>query len=100
MVTAKRAYETHMTQFDSIKESLKADLPIKICVVIFDRVDGEERKMTCTLMPKYLPNGMMPEDVHGSHSDQQPVWDIEANDWRSFLWPNVKQYWTKSEPTS
>ena len=59
--------------------------------VTFNKVDGTQRVMTCTLLPEYLPEEdrnsqpMLTEAVGNAIS----VWDVNANGWRSFRFGSV-----------
>lgn len=55
--------------------------------VRFTKVTGEPRVMRCTLQPSFLAG----EDIEDSTDSSAPldhgrmnVWDVEADDWRSF----------------
>ena len=61
--------------------------------VKFEKVDGTERTMRCTLHPELIPDAMMPK----GDMDPQPtenldimkVFDIEVKQWRSFRLDNL-----------
>jgi len=63
-----------------------------IVEVVFNKVDGSERVMRCTLLDGYLPeeyrgkNHLLQEVVATHYS----VWDLDANAWRSFRLESVK----------
>jgi hypothetical protein len=64
-----------------------------IVTVKFQKVDGSERVMKCTLLPEYLPAStnegtrvLLQEET----SNNVSVWDVEANAWRSFRVANIK----------
>lgn len=66
-------------------DEMKRILVSNVAVVTFTKVsDGSTRVMMCTLIESFLPT------VLGTRKDKSkpqtviPVWDIEANDWRSF----------------
>lgn len=64
-------------------------------VVTFNKKDGDERVMTCTLNQNIIPEDKLPK----TKTDQEPekkknenvlaVYDINADGWRSFTWANV-----------
>jgi hypothetical protein len=68
------------------KTELKNKLSNNVVSVIFEKTDGTERHMTCTLMEKYIPE----KNTSTRHVPRQDndnvlaVWDIENNGWRSF----------------
>jgi hypothetical protein len=61
--------------------------------VKFEKVDGTERVMRCTLHPELIPDAMMPKgDIDPQpeeHSDVMKVFDIEVKQWRSFRLDNL-----------
>ncbi len=68
-------------------KQLKSDLKQCVAEVVFDKVDGERRKMHCTLQARYLPEEYQntpdtppPE----TESNALAVWDVNAKGWRSF----------------
>lgn len=61
-----------------------------ILVVTFNKLDGDERVMTCTKDVKVIPEGNLPKNsktpkVQGLVT----VWDINAKGWRSFKYDRV-----------
>ncbi len=71
------------------KEEIKEDLRSKILEVTFNKKDGEERVMLCTLMTSAIPPENRPKSDKPVNPDLQSVWDIKAEGWRSFIWKNV-----------
>lgn len=73
------------------------DLRAKEMVVHFTKKNGEERVMTCTLRPDFIPQDSMPKGT--TKKEPKPlaeqtacsVYDVEAKGWRSFLWDNVTE---------
>ena len=73
------------------------DLRAKEMVVHFTKKNGEERIMTCTLRPDFIPQDSMPKGT--TKKEPKPlaeqtscsVYDVEAKGWRSFLWDNVTE---------
>ena len=57
--------------------------------VTFNKVNGDERVMTCTLhedhVPEYNGTGKKKKPVEGN----QVVWDTKAEGFRTFKWDNV-----------
>jgi hypothetical protein len=70
---------------------LVAKLRDAVLNVTFEKVDGTERTMKCTLRPEYLPEEyrnkapMLTETTPLTIS----VWDVENSGWRSFRVENV-----------
>lgn len=64
--------------------------------VTFEKTNGEERVMTCTLKEGVIPSATKTEPITQEKvrkvSDAVcSVWDINAKGWRSFRWANVKK---------
>ena len=54
-----------------------------VWVVVFYKVeDGSIRELKCSINRKYLSKRY--QRMSGMRRDVLPVWDLEANDWRSF----------------
>jgi hypothetical protein len=66
-------------------EEILAKLHNEICEVTFEKRDGTERTMICTLKEEFLPyvSSVKPsEDRH--ENDYIPVFDLEERAWRAF----------------
>ena len=70
------------------REEMVASLKENTCRVIFKKVDGSIRQMTCTLQTDQLP---LTEERRASESISRtvspeviPVWDLGKEAWRSF----------------
>lgn len=71
------------------RDRLLQDLRKNVIEVHFTKVNGEERKMRCTLMPEHVPQNTDYKHLDEQHSREEnkeivAVWDIEKNGWRSF----------------
>ena len=71
------------------KDELKETLKKAVCFIKFEKVDGTERDMICTLMPKYLPEAkttdLLVETVNRKENEKViAVWDLAKKGWRSF----------------
>lgn len=74
------------------RDTLLKDLRYSVLDVTFTKVNGEERKMRCTLVPSLLPEhyrGSLEEqqsekDYHKNNPDVIACWDLQSNGWRSF----------------
>jgi hypothetical protein len=76
------------------RDTLLEDLRENVIDVIFTKVNGEERRMKCTLMPSILPAKYITEEAaernfHETNKETIRAWDIENNGWRSFRIENV-----------
>ena len=59
------------------------------CRVIFKKTNGEERDMICTLKPNIIPaakkeDTLSQKKVRSINEEVIPVWDVNAEGWRSF----------------
>ena len=57
--------------------------------VTFNKLNGDKRVMTCTLIESYLPpatknDAMSQKKVRELNTEVMSVWDVNANGWRSF----------------
>ena len=83
------------------KFALREDLKNGVVTVVFEKKDGTERTMRATLSDLYVPqvepqmlseyDGQVPKNARQLNDNVQAVWDIDANDWRSFRLDSVKQ---------
>jgi hypothetical protein len=71
-----------MSLFDKYK--LKEDLTNGVYTIVFEKVDGTIREMSCTLHPSKLPQ-LLTENTNPrpENPDVIAVWDLEKNGWRS-----------------
>lgn len=74
-----------MTRND-ILESLKAG---KVDLE-FIKADGTLRKMVATLSDDFIVYENAPTNSKKQSEFALPVWDTEANGWRSFRWDSLK----------
>ena len=86
-------------QWTTFREWLVSHLKMGSVVVTFNKKDGSERVMTCSLQPELLP----PMPIHESNTDNPidfpkvkkenlnnlSVYDLTAQGWRSFILKNV-----------
>jgi WYL_2, Sm-like SH3 beta-barrel fold len=77
------------------RDTLLRDLKINVVEIHFTKVDGSNRKMKCTLIPKWLPpntNMQHLEEMHHKEENKSTiaVWDLEQSGWRSFRIENVQ----------
>ena len=78
------------------KYTLKETLRDGVFTVVFEKVDGTERTMQCTLNTALMPPQLLTEEqnaakVRTENSDVLSVWDMEKNGWRSFHVSKVKE---------
>lgn len=90
----------HISKLDSPsgQDWVKSILNDGIATVTFTKADGTERVMKCTLDRKLVPNyeertsetKRINENVRMVSPDVLPVYDVEAQGWRSFRWDSIK----------
>lgn len=83
------------------KYALKEQLTNGVVTVVFEKADGTERTMRCTLSDLYVPqvepvmlseyDGNIPKQAKVLNDNVQAVWDIDQGGWRSFRLDSVKQ---------
>ena len=77
------------------KEEIVAMLQAGICQVTFTKVNGELRKMPCTLKEELLPakpvKNLQEEKTRKSNADNLSAWCTDKNEWRSFKIANVQE---------
>jgi len=74
------------------KETIIEQLLNNEMVITFNKVNGDERVMTCTLKPELLPAQKVTENKKEPSAKQLEnigVYDLNANAWRSFKVANV-----------
>jgi hypothetical protein len=74
------------------KDWLRGLLRSEIVNVTFDKKDGSERIMKCTLLESEIPTENQPKGTNRAHSDESiAVFDLEKSAWRSFRFDSVKK---------
>jgi hypothetical protein len=93
----KKTSTTQKNVFDGSnigKDWLKSVLRDGVTIVKFQKNDGTERVMKCTLKRDLVPQEPIVEGAikkTKTHSpDVLPVYDVEVNGWRSFRWDSIK----------
>ena len=78
------------------RDDLLKDLKQHACEIQFTKVNGQPRKMRCTLRSEYLPvtdhqlQHLEEEHKKPENLNSLAVWDLEANGWRSFRIDSVQ----------
>jgi hypothetical protein len=77
--------------WDKFTEWLKGVLHVGPVTVTFNKKDGTERVMKCTLEPKELPPQVVTENKKERKQPENSiaVYDLEAKGWRSFVIKSV-----------
>ena len=76
------------------REQLMETLAKDVCVVTFKKLNGDERKMPCTLIPQFLPpakkdDAITQKKVREISDKVCAVWAVEAKGFRSFRYDRV-----------
>lgn len=77
-----------MFQRDTILKNLRSN----VLEVSFTKVNGEDRQMRCTLLPRLLPESYRidpteqegEKDFHQKNPEVIACWDVVKGGWRSF----------------
>ena len=80
-----------------MRDELIGKLKNNVCVVVFEKKDGTERSMRCTLQEGVIPEAtkedpLSQKKIRSLNEEVLPVWDIEKNGWRSFRIDSVKSF--------
>lgn len=80
-----------LTTDEDFKEWLKGVLRTSTVMVQFTKKDGTTRDMICTLDESLIPKVYKDEEakVINWSEEVQRVYDVEADDWRSFRWDSI-----------
>lgn len=78
------------------KEVLLDLLSKELVEITFDKLNGDERIMSCTLQESYLPptskeDSFSQKKIRNLEEKTLVVWDINAQAWRSFRYDRVKK---------
>lgn len=84
------------------REVLLELLSRELVQVTFNKLNGDERVMTCTLRSSYLPeakrdDALSQTKVRNLEEKTIVVWDTNANAWRSFRYDRVTKIETVFE---
>ena len=73
------------------KEWLRSLLRSEIVTITFNKKDGSERIMNCTLSESKIPAEFAPKGAEKTRSDSVlPVFDVDKQGWRSFRFDSIK----------
>ena len=70
-------------------EDLNKQLKESTLVVTFNKLDGDERVMTCTKSYDVIPEENRPKTEKEPPKGNVTVWDLNAKGWRSFKYDRV-----------
>lgn len=77
------------------RDHVVSDLKENICEVFFTKVNGEQRRMRCSLRPDLLPQNANLQYIDEVHQKPEnlnvvAVWDLEKNAWRAFRLDSIE----------
>ena len=77
------------------KKWLRGHLNFGPVTVTFTKKDGSERVMNCTTAESLVPQEPIVESIEPkkekkTNEDVCPVFDLDAQGWRSFRWDSIK----------
>lgn len=80
-------------EWETFTNLMKDKLTEGIITVTFNKKDGSERVMKCTLSPTIVPNTPMVEGrkERAIPKNSMSVYDTDARDWRSFVVRNITE---------
>lgn len=71
-------------------------LQAQVCRVVFKKINGEERDMSCTLMENVIPKAtkdpLSQKKVRAVNEATIVAWDVNKDDFRSFRVENVVSF--------
>ena len=70
-------------------DELNNQLRESVLVVTFNKLDGDERIMTCTKKFELIPESSRPKTDKEPPKGNVTVWDLYAKGWRSFKYDRV-----------
>ena len=73
------------------KDELLKMLSEKTAVVTFNKLNGDERVMTCTKDLRVIPEANHPKTTKEAHEKNITVWDTNAKGYRSFVYDRVRK---------
>jgi len=78
-------------QWTTFRDWIVSHLRAGPVTVTFNKKDGAERVMTCSLQPELLPPAPIKESTTTKKENPNiiSVYDLEAQGWRSFIVKNV-----------
>jgi len=71
------------------RSTLATMLTESVQTITFNKVNGDQRVMNCTLMSKYLPPTTNAEPSKKVNEEVLSVWDVDAQGYRSFRMNNI-----------
>ena len=80
------------------RDTILKDLRENVVEVSFNKINGEQRLMRCTLMPGHLPKSYNEniqeqseeKEFHQQNPNVIAAWDVQKGGWRSFRIDSVE----------
>jgi hypothetical protein len=71
------------------RDTVLKDLRENVIEVTFNKVNGDQRLMRCTLKPNLLPESYQKDEIeekkfHRENENVISAWDVQKSGWRSF----------------
>ena len=85
IVSSKVAELKGIPTLDELNNQLRGS----VLVVTFNKLDGDERIMTCTKKFELIPESSRPKTDKEPPKGNVTVWDLNAKGWRSFKYDRV-----------
>ena len=75
-----------------IREEVVAGLKSAVAMVTFEKADGTERTMRCTLVESFLPKANKKSVKKAKEKNDEVIsaFDLDKGEWRSFRLDSVK----------
>lgn len=72
------------------EQALIEMLKARVLKVTFLKLDGDQRIMTCTKDVNLIPESKRPTSARANKPGTVNVWDLTADNWRSFRYDRVQ----------
>lgn len=73
------------------RHEIEGILASKVAHIVFEKKDGSLRTMKATTNLSFIPKASHPMGFGPSSEKNKPVYDVEAEGWRSFRWDSLKE---------
>jgi len=82
--------EDYMNVVGKAKSELVSVLKSNVIDIVFEKKDGTERKMTCTLAPEFINYETAGQSVEAD--SLVTVWDLDKEAWRRFRIESLREF--------
>lgn len=80
---------TAMLESPEFREWIVGLLATSTVTITFTKKDGTQRTMKCTRNSAFIPTEQLPKEGSTEPTTAVPVFDIDAQGWRSFIPANI-----------